>query len=139
MNRRFASTISLVAAMCMTGLVCLTDECNAFVVSHTNDNKNVYTWRRSERYSFFQDLLKDAFANDDNLSSNKAEAQIGGPDDIFAPVAGSMLTDTQKRWRQANPKRVVGARGKIRAGNSICFWRVYRKEILQMICMEKEN
>jgi len=83
--------------------------CESFV---TNNKQNdwpqyqvgkAFHQRRTERYNFFQDLLKDAFENDDTLSSNKGESQIEGPNDEPAqPVA--MLTETQQKWRQANPR-----------------------------------
>jgi len=65
----------------------------------------VYPQLQTEKYNFFQDLINDAFGNDDTLSSNKAESQIEGPDDALAQQQpATMLTETQQRWRQANPR-----------------------------------
>lgn len=79
------------------------DNCRAFL-SHRNVGLT-HGSLTTNKYGFFQDLLKDAFENDGNLSSDKAESQIEGPNDVPTDN-GPTLTATQQRWRDANnPKK----------------------------------
>lgn len=62
----------------------------------------------SLQMGFFDNLLKDAFANDENLSSDKATGQLEyeGDDstDFIAKASSSQQTDTQKRWLASQQK-----------------------------------
>ena len=45
--------------------------------------------------NFFKDLMESAFENDPNLSSNKAEGQLEGPNEDFEVVSNNLKSDVQ--------------------------------------------
>eukprot|EP00551_Chaetoceros_affinis_P015958 CAMPEP_0203692606 /NCGR_PEP_ID=MMETSP0091-20130426/4746_1 /ASSEMBLY_ACC=CAM_ASM_001089 /TAXON_ID=426623 /ORGANISM="Chaetoceros affinis, Strain CCMP159" /LENGTH=373 /DNA_ID=CAMNT_0050563483 /DNA_START=1 /DNA_END=1122 /DNA_ORIENTATION=- len=56
--------------------------------------------------NFFKDLIDSAFENDPNLSTNKSQQQIDGPNDdegtnIFALNNDNGKTEVQKRWLES--------------------------------------
>ena len=50
---------------------------------------------------FFDDLLKDAFANDPNLSKDGVQGSIEGPADDSNSIFAQRQTEVQKRWLEA--------------------------------------
>ncbi len=62
--------------------------------------------------NFFKDLMESAFENDPNLSSNKAEGQLEGPNEDFEVVSNNLKTDVQKKWLESQAKRPVDSGGK---------------------------
>eukprot|EP00559_Dactyliosolen_fragilissimus_P009968 CAMPEP_0184859622 /NCGR_PEP_ID=MMETSP0580-20130426/4612_1 /TAXON_ID=1118495 /ORGANISM="Dactyliosolen fragilissimus" /LENGTH=286 /DNA_ID=CAMNT_0027356369 /DNA_START=293 /DNA_END=1153 /DNA_ORIENTATION=+ len=48
--------------------------------------------------NFFKDLLDGAFANDPNLSADKSENQLEGPNDSLEGFLSPEKTDVQKKW-----------------------------------------
>jgi hypothetical protein len=65
---------------------------------------------RTRRYSFFKDMMDQAFQNDRNLSEDKRKGQY---DDIFVgdefveDNPRQVLTETQKKWRGTQGKNDV--------------------------------
>eukprot|EP00586_Coscinodiscus_wailesii_P013859 CAMPEP_0172498432 /NCGR_PEP_ID=MMETSP1066-20121228/113428_1 /TAXON_ID=671091 /ORGANISM="Coscinodiscus wailesii, Strain CCMP2513" /LENGTH=298 /DNA_ID=CAMNT_0013271709 /DNA_START=61 /DNA_END=957 /DNA_ORIENTATION=+ len=54
--------------------------------------------------NFFSDILRDAFANDSNLSKDKTQDQLEYGDGSSAPVANAP-TAVQKRWLESTQKK----------------------------------
>ena len=63
--------------------------------------------------NFFKDIIGAAFDNDPNLSSDKTQNQLEGPNDTEI-VSSAQKTDVQKKWLESQAKRntVVDSGGK---------------------------
>jgi hypothetical protein len=54
--------------------------------------------------NFFKDLMGSAFENDPNLSTDKTQDQLEGPNDVEI-VSDNLKTDVQKKWLESQAKR----------------------------------
>ena len=59
----------------------------------------------SLQMNFFKDLIGSAFENDPNLSSDKSQNQLEGPNDDFQVVSSNLKTDVQKKWLESQAAR----------------------------------
>lgn len=85
--------------------------------------------------SFFKDLMGKAFENDANLSRDKSEGQLEGPNDTdFEPINDSQKTNVQKKWleSQANlAKRTSGSEvGSSSLASATTFGAPLTKDVL---------
>lgn len=53
---------------------------------------------------FFKEMIESAFKNDPNLSPDKSQNQLEGPNDVEETYISSSKTDVQKKWLQAQDK-----------------------------------
>jgi len=73
----------------------------------------------SLRMNFFKNLIGDAFENDPNLTKDKSEGQLEGPNDsdnAFKINSNAGKTDVQKRWLESQAqsqlaKNAIAAKG----------------------------
>lgn len=76
----------------------------------TTSTTNVNVNSSTQLNNFFKNLIDSAFENDANLSSDKSEQQLEGPNDdenfsdIFSTNKSNEKTDVQKRWLESQSK-----------------------------------
>ena len=73
--------------------------------TYTSTSQSICTQRRTSplHMNFFKDLIGGAFENDPNLSRDKSEGQLEGPNDDDMNIFASNVekTDVQKRWLES--------------------------------------
>lgn len=109
-DNSMVSSSSYIALQCLS-FIAVTDgfQSPSTCAHHpiTRTRTRTRTPRTSLSMGFFDNLLKDAFANDDNLSIDGVKGSIEGPEDelslnaIFSPQQPQKQTEVQKRWLEA--------------------------------------
>jgi hypothetical protein len=90
-------------------LLIITDGSIAFsVVTKANFDGRQFTAKPrrmalTRRYSFFKNMIGQAFENDRNLASDKSKGQYDAPGEEFEDTSSrnEPLTETQQKWRQS--------------------------------------